>query len=138
MQQNINQTNHYEDEIDLNVIIQKLMESKIIIIVTTLIFTILTFLYAPQKQPIYISSVLIEIGHYDLNDGSVELIEQPSSLTQDLKNNLIYKDLDENLSSAKIKVLSNNLIKIDYSSESAEKNTNVLNTFFNYLDIRHS
>ena len=86
MQQDINQTNQYEDEINLIEIIQKLMESKIIIIVTTLIVTILTYLYTLQQQPIYQSSVLIEIGHYDLDDGSIEILEQPSSLIQDLKN----------------------------------------------------
>ena len=138
MQQNINQTNQYEDEIDLIEIIQKLIKSKMIIIVTTLIITILTYLYTLQQQPTYQSSVLIEIGHYELNDGSVELLEKPFSLTQDLKINLIHKNLDENLSSAKIKILEDKLITIDYSSGSAEKNTNVLNKFINYLDIRHS
>ena len=63
MQQNINQTNQYEDEIDLIEIIQKLIKSKMIIIVTTLIITILTYLYTLQQQPTYQSSVLIEIGH---------------------------------------------------------------------------
>ena len=138
MQQNINQTNQYEDEIDLIEIIQKLIKSKMIIIVTTLIITILTYLYTLQQQPTYQSSVLIEIGHYNSNDGSIKLLEQPSSLTQDLKINLIHKNLDENLSSAKIKILEDKLITIDYSSGSAEKNTNVLNKFINYLDIRHS
>jgi|ETNmetMinimDraft_13_1059891.scaffolds.fasta_scaffold20361_2 capsular polysaccharide biosynthesis protein len=140
MQQNINQTNQYEDEIDLIEIIQKLIKSKMIIIVTTLIITILTYLYTLQQQPTYQSSVLIEIGHYNSNDGSIKLLEQPSSLIQDLKINLIHKNLDENLSSAKIKIkiLEDELITIDYSSGSAEKNTNVLNKFINYLDIRHS
>ncbi len=113
-----------------------------IIIVTTLIVTILAYLYTLQnpKHPIYQSSVLIEIGHYNSNDGSIKLLEQPSSLIQDLKINLIHKNLDENLSSAKIKIkiLEDELITIDYSSGSAEKNTNVLNKFINYLDIRHS
>ena len=51
------------------------MESKIIIIVTTLIVTILAYLYTLQnpKHPIYQSSILIEIGHYDLDDGSIEI-----------------------------------------------------------------
>jgi LPS O-antigen subunit length determinant protein (WzzB/FepE family) len=75
MQQDINQTNQYEDEINLIEIIQKLMESKIIIIVTTLIITILTYLYTLQQQPTYQSSVLIEIGHYNSNDGSIKLLE---------------------------------------------------------------
>ena len=140
MQQNIDQTNQYEDEIDLIEIIEKLIKSKMIIIVTTLIVTILAYLYTLQnpKHPIYQSSVLIEIGHYDLNNGILEIIEQPSSSIQALKINLIYKTLDENLSDAKINLLEDKLIKIEHSSGSAEENTNVLNKFINYLDIRHS
>ena len=140
MQQNIDQTNQYEGEIDLIEIIEKLIKSKMIIIVTTLIVTILAYLYTLQnpKHPIYQSSVLIEIGHYDLNNGILEIIEQPSSSIQALKINLIYKTLDENLSDAKINLLEDKLIKIEHSSGSAEENTNVLNKFINYLDIRHS
>jgi len=102
-----------------------------------LIFTISAFIYSLQNQSTYQSSVLIEIGHYEKSNGSIELLEKPKSLIQDLNINLKYK-LDNDLSSAQINVVEDRLIEIQHSSKSAEKNIDILNQFINYLDIRHS
>jgi len=137
MQQDIGQTNPYDDEINLFEIIDQLIKSKNILIVTTLIFTISAFIYSLQNQSTYQSSVLIEIGHYEKNKGSIELVEKPKSLIQDLNINLKYK-VDSDLSGAQINVVEDRLIEIQHSSKSAEKNIDILNQFINYLDIRHS
>ena len=64
--QNIN-PNHYlqEDEKDLKEIFKLLINSKKLIIVTTLIITLLGAIYSFQKAPVYKSTALIEIGQYD-------------------------------------------------------------------------
>lgn len=137
MQQDIDQTNPYDNEINLFEIIDQLTKSKNILIVTTLIFTISAFIYSLQNQSTYQSNVLIEIGHYEKSKGSIELLEEPKSLIQNLNINLKYK-ADSDLSGAQINVVEDRLIEIQHSSKSAEKNIDILNQFINYLDIRHS
>lgn len=136
MKQYIDKTKQYDDEINLFEIIDILIQSKTIIILTTLIFTILAFIYSVQKKPTYQSSVLIEIGHYETSSGPIELLESPNSIIQNLNINLKYK-LDNALDT-EINVIENRLIEIKHSSESTEKNVDVLNQFINYLDKKHS
>lgn len=137
MLQDMGQTRQHNDEITLFEIIHKLIESKKIIIIITLIITISAFLYSLQKQPTYQSSVLIEIGHYDFKNGSIELIEQPNNIIQDLNINFKLK-ADNDLSSTEINVKEQKLIEVQYLSNSPEKNIEILNQFLNYLYKRHT
>ena len=79
-----------EDEIDVKEIFMLLINSKKLIIVTTLIFTLLGTIYSFQKAPVYQSTALIEIGNYNSDQPNEKLIEPATSLLQELTINFIH------------------------------------------------
>jgi capsular polysaccharide biosynthesis protein len=138
-----NNPNNYiqEDEIDLKKIFKLLINSKKLIIAITLVITTLSVFYSPQKAPQYISTVLIEIGSYDLevndlevNDYGKKLIESTASLIQNLKINFIHKQkLTLSFNS-----IENRLISIKAHSLYPEMNIDLLNKIIGYIKNRHS
>ena len=76
---------HFDDELDLRLIIKTLIEAKKIIILSVLFFVTATSLYLFIQKPVYKSSALIEIGYFELSDGRNELLETSSSLISNLK-----------------------------------------------------
>jgi len=93
MAQNLTQPSPSEDEIDLKEIFKILIESKKLIISTILIFTTASIIYSLSLKPSFISSTKLEIGYYEMPDGTQKLIEKPSHLISDLKV-LIMKNSD--------------------------------------------
>ena len=93
MTQNLTQPSPYEDEIGLREIFKILIESKKLIISTILIFTTASIIYSLSLKPSFISSTKLEIGYYEMPDGTQKLIEKPSHLISDLKV-LIMKNSD--------------------------------------------
>ena len=98
MQQNTENNRYREETIDLKDIINQLIASKKLIIIITLLSTILALFYSSSKPPIFTSTALIEIGHYDLINVDTHggppkylisdkklLIESAKELTQELK-----------------------------------------------------
>ena len=60
-------TNYQDDEIDLRDLINHLIKSKIIIIITTFVFVLMTVSYnylAPKQEPIYQTTVKLIIGNW--------------------------------------------------------------------------
>ena len=77
MANNINQSSYQEDEIDLLEIIKVLIESKKLIILTTLIFTIVSIVYSLSQKPEFKSSALFEIGYFEMSDGAHQTFANP-------------------------------------------------------------
>ena len=87
MQQTTQANDYKNDEIDLKKIFDQLLASKMLIIVITLIFTILATYIPLSKPPSFISTALIEIGHYvqpNKEDGQNILIENAEDLILEL------------------------------------------------------
>ena len=139
MTNNLNQYPIPEDEIDLRELIKVLVKSKKLIILTILIFTIVSIIYSLSLKPEFKSSSIIEIGYYEMTDGTVELIEKPSDTISAIRTNLIYKKRDgfllENLI---IKSPENKLIELQLTSKSSKKNVDLLSEVTNFIDARHS
>ena len=118
-------------EVDFKKIIKVLLDSKKFIIVTSISITLIAFFYTLQKNPTYKSELLIEIGSY-----SNELIQVQKNLVSDLKINFIYKE--KNNDKLKINKLGERLVIIEFNSDSAEKNTQLLKNIFNFVEKKHS
>jgi len=161
MNKNFSNPKLQDDEINLVTVVKALLNSKIIIFFSALIFLILALFYAFQKQPLYQSNAFIEIGQYGNINGSSSLIENPSSIIQNVKINLIYKSIkplqsdevnvvdslmlndvfiakSDDLGSIEFHTLEGKIISIKYISDSIEQNMRVLNKFINHIIERHS
>ena len=161
MNKNFSNPKLQDDEINLVTVVKALLNSKIIIFFSALIFLILALFYAFQKQPLYQSNAFIEIGQYGNINGSSSLIENPSSIIQNVKINLIYKNIkplqsdevnvvdslmlndvfiakSDELGSIEFQTFEGKIISIKYISDSIEQNMRVLNKFINHIIERHS
>jgi len=88
--QNKNPNNFYqEDEIKLNEIINRLIASKKIIIITTLIFTLIATYYGYVKTPSYQANSVIKIGFYTNKDNNKVPIMTLSEVIQELNMRFI-------------------------------------------------
>ena len=134
MAQNLTQPSPYDDEIDLREIFKILIESKKLIILTTLIFTIASIIYSLSLKPEFKSSTILEIGYYEMPDGTQELIEEPSDLISNLK---IYQLLNDQQDSS-FKAIENKLIRIETSSNKATDNEKILSSMITFINNRHN
>jgi len=120
MDQNLTQPSPYKDEIDLIELFKKLF-------------------YSLTSKPDFKSSSIFEIGYYEMSDGTLKLIEEPSDTISNIKTNLIYKKRDifllENLI---IKSPENKLIELQITSKSSKKNVDLLSKVNKFIDERHS
>ena len=90
--QNNNSIDYFkEDEIDLKEIFKLLINSKKLIIVTTLVITTLGTIYAYQQAPRYHSTALIEIGNYQPEEYNQMLIEPAEDLIEELMIKYTHK-----------------------------------------------
>jgi len=114
--------------IDLIEVLRTIFNAKKSIIIVTLAFLLLTFIYTTQKEAEYQSTVFIEIGSYDLLNGEKKLVEPVSSLIKKLKVNLIYKH-QLKLDSRKLNFnsIEDQLLEINYTSPSSELNETIIN-----------
>ncbi len=138
MANNLNRSPNYDDEIDLREIIKILLASKKLIISTILIFTIASIIYSFSVKPEFKSSSLLEIGYYEMPNGTKQLIEKPSDLISDLEVLLLKKPDNQFNQNVSIKSLEGKVINLEITSSSAEQNVNLLTEFINYIVKRHS
>jgi LPS O-antigen subunit length determinant protein (WzzB/FepE family) len=137
---NSNLNNEYlNDEIDLLEILRTIKSSKKLIIIVTLAFSLLAFIYITQKEKEYQSTVIIEIGSYRLLNGEKKLIEPVATLLKKLKVNLIYKQ-QLKLDSRKLNInsIEDQLLQINYRSSSPELNENILNEAIKFAQDTHA
>ena len=125
---------YLDDEIDLRELLRTIYSSKKLIIILTLAFSLLTFIYTTQKELEYQSTVIIELGSYDLLSGEKKIVEPVSSLIKKLKINQISKQLDKlNLQS-----IEDHFLEIKYTSPSPEFNENLINEAITFAQKSHA
>ena len=105
---NFNHLDNSEDEFDLKKVIMLVLKSKFLILTITSFFTLTAFIYMSQKETLYQTSAIFEIGLY-----GEELLETPPSLIQNLNVNLIYKEGTDKFHLTK---LEDRLLEIKYTS----------------------
>jgi hypothetical protein len=133
-----NNPNDYllEDGIDLKALFKLLINSKKLIIVTTLIITLLGAIYSFQKAPVYKSTALIEIGqYYDTFKKKNILLEDVKQLIQNLRIVFIHKSNDNK--SLSIQKIENRLIKIEIDKPSIELGKQILDEVITYIENKH-
>jgi LPS O-antigen subunit length determinant protein (WzzB/FepE family) len=137
---NSNLNNEYlDDEIDLLELLRTLYSSKKLIIIVTLAFSLLAFIYTTQKEAEYQSTVILEIGSYDLINGEKKLVEPVSSLIKKLKVNLIYKkQLGLDAKKLNYKSIEDYFLEINYTSPSPEFNENLINEAIKFSQDSHA
>jgi LPS O-antigen subunit length determinant protein (WzzB/FepE family) len=138
MTQNLTQRSPYEDEIDLIEIIKILIESKKLIILTILIFIIASIIYSLSLKPSFNSSIKLEIGYAQLENGDKELIESSSNLISNLNIFLLKKTDSKFNQDVSINSVEGKILNLETISSSAEQNENLLTEIINYIDARHS
>ena len=114
---------YLDDEIDLIELLRTLYSSKNLIIIVTLAFSLLAFIYTTQKEVEYQSTVILEVGSYDLSNGEKKLVEPVSSLIKKLKINQISQQLDE----LNYKSIEDHFLEINYTSPSPDFNETIIN-----------
>ena len=142
---NSNLKNEYlDDEIDLRELLRTILNSKKLIIIVTLAFSLLAFIYTTQKEVEYQSTVILEVGSYDLINGEKKLIEPVSSLIKKLKVNIIYKNqlefggLKLNDKKLNFKSIEDQLLEINYTSPSPEFNETIINAAIIFSQESHA
>ena len=114
-----------------------MIKSKKLIISITLAFLLSTFIYNSFREERFVSSVLLEIGSYELVNGEEQLIEPIPSLVSQLKIDLIYR---QRLKKNKLKLdsIEDKLLEISYISPSSEFNKNLLEKTIIFIQDRHT
>ena len=142
---NSNLNNEYlDDEIDLRELLRTILNSKKLIIILTLAFSLLAFIYTTQKELEYQSTVILEVGSYRLLDGEKKLFEPVSSLIKKLKVDLVYKkqiefgDLKLNDKKLNFKSIEDQLLEINYTSPSPEFNETIINEAITFSQESHA
>ena len=136
MDENSDQSESIKDELVFFWgIINQLLQSKKIIIVTTLVFTISLFFYTLQQENIYKSIALIEIGSYQKADNVKKLIVPEYSQANFNINKLKKKYV--NNTPIIVKPKSNSLFTIETKSTSIEKNNIVINQIIDEIANQH-
>ena len=140
-----NLNNEYlDDEIDLRELLRTILNSKKLIIIVTLAFSLLAYIYTTQKELEYQSTVILDVGTYDLNNGEKKIIEPVSSLIRKLKVYLVYKkqlelgDLRLNGKKLKFKSIEDQLLQINYTSPSPEFNETIINEAITFSQESHA
>ena len=130
-----------EDEIDLKELLQNLINSKKIIIIISLVSALLVFTYSFQKETLYTSTGLIEIGSYDsieykdLNTVfEVKLVETIPKLIKNLTIELIYKQQVQG--DLTLKSIQNRVLEISYTSP--VNNSKFISDALIYIQNRHA
>jgi hypothetical protein len=138
MANDLNQSLYDKDEIDLKEIFKILIESKKLIISTILIFTTASIIYSLSLKPSFLTSSKLEIGYYEMPDGTQKLIEKSSNLISDLKILIIKNPNDKFSQNISMSSFEKKIINLETTSSSVEQNENLLTEIINYIDERHS
>ena len=125
---------YLDDEIDLIELLRTLYSSKKLIIIVTLAFSLLAFIYTTQKEVEYQSTVILEVGSYDLSNDEKKLVEPVSSTIKKLKINQISQQLNKlNFNS-----IEDHFLEINYTSPSPEFNENLINEAIKFSQDSHA
>ena len=126
--------NYQEGEIDLIELLRTLYSSKKLIILITLASALLAFAYLAQKEVEYQSTVILEVGSYDLINGEKKLVEPVSSLIKKLKINQISQQLN----TLNFNSIEDHFLEINYVSPSPEVNEELINEAIRFIEENHA
>ena len=99
----------------------------------TLAFSLLGFIYSTQEEPVYQSTVILEVGSYDLINGEKKLVWPVSTLIKKLRINQISKQLNElNFNS-----IEDHFLQINFTSPSPEFNENIIKEAIKFAQESH-
>jgi len=151
-----NKSNDLEHgEVSINLFLERLYDSRKLIISITLIVTILSSVFSIIKDTSYESTALVEIGEYnfatklyydqnanlpqlDLLDSLFSLIESQKSLIDNLKIIFIHKNQEpSSISKLTILPLENKLIRITTISSNVDNSKDLINKMSLYIKKRH-
>ena len=151
-----NKSNDLEHgEVSINLFLERLYDSRKLIISITLIVTILASVFSILKDTSYESTALVEIGEYnfatklyydqnanlpqlDLLDSLFSLIESQKSLIDNLKIIFIHKNQEpSSISKLTILPLENKLIRITTISSNVDNSKDLINKMSLYIKKRH-
>ena len=140
MAKNFNQSLHFEDEIDPLELIRAIIESKMLLISITLIFTISATLYSLTLKPFFISSVTIEIGYFKKPGEAPKLFDNPASLIMKLREDLVIKNSIKGVFSQEVSMKPSGeaLVTFKTKSMSIKANAEILNKYIDYIDKYHN
>jgi LPS O-antigen subunit length determinant protein (WzzB/FepE family) len=135
---NLNNEN-LDDEIELVELLRIILNSKKLIFIVTLAFSLLAFIYTNQKEREYQSTVILEIGSYDLLNGEKKFVESVVSLKKKLNVNINFKEQSK-LGGNKLnfKDIEDQLLEINYTSPSPEFNENLLKSAVTFTQESHA
>lgn len=127
-------------DVSLLEVLNKIIDSKKIILLVTFLFTIVAIFLNLQKIPLYQSNALIEIGKIDRNSTNSEdlLIENPEELIVYLDKEFNIKNIDFIIEKINFSKVGQDLIEITFTSESVQKNTSKFNELIDNLSSRHN
>jgi LPS O-antigen subunit length determinant protein (WzzB/FepE family) len=138
MAQNKIEKSFNEKEIDFGETINKLLESKKLIISTILFFSITSSIYIFSLKPSFKSLAKFEIGHITMPNGEIKLIETAKDLTSHL-NILLLKNPDNKYNqTVSIKSFEDKVISLETISDSPKKNEEVINNIMNHIKKHHN
>jgi hypothetical protein len=135
MSNDLNNSVHVKDEIDLIEIIKTFLESKKLIILTLLTFTIASIIISLSLKPSFISSTKLEIGYIELDNGDRVWIESMSDLISDLKILKIKNNFNQEVT---MKSFEDKVIELKVTSKSGDQNENLLTEMTSYIFERHA
>lgn len=138
MDNNLNQSPHLNDEMDLREIIKLIIESKKLIVSSILIFTIASIIFSFSLKPLFETSAKLEIGYIEMFNGDRELIESASNLVSNLKIREMKNSDDKVNRDLSITSIEDKIIDLKIKSNSREQNEISLNEIIGYIDNRHS
>lgn len=133
----MNQSNNFEDEINLSRILKKLITYKTLILTITLFFSIAVSVFTIQIKSQYKSVALIEIGSYKTMDGDLNPIESVPSLINNININLLYKNIFGDKNGYQIIPMEGSVVQIERKSYSIEENEKSLKKIIDFTINRH-
>lgn len=133
MNKSLNKNEESFKEIDLIYLIKKIFQSKLLLTLSIIIFMASSYIYSFQKGSTYESKALIEIGHYESEDGTYKLFSDAPALIKELRI-FLYKN-NENLiiNDDSFRLIEDRLIEIKFESISNEANVALLNQCIDFL-----
>lgn len=133
MNKSLNKNEESFKEIDLIYLLKKILQSKLILTLSILVFMTSSYIYSFQKGSIYESEALIEIGHYESEDGTYKLISDANALIKELKIFLYKNNENLNINDDSFKLIEDRLIEIKFMSDSNEKNVALMNQCIDFM-----
>ena len=148
MTNNTNNNHYQNNEIDFRKIYKVIINSKILIILITLSFSSLAFIYSSQKTSVFKSTAILEVGTYhdiyskdgtyndiNINEKNIETVKD---LIRNVRVDLIFKQQLTEVNKLEFGSIEDQLLEINYSAPIDEFNENLIKETVIYIETKHS